>query len=111
MGQSYDLGPDVSRPIWVGCTISMKFWRSRWARFRAKGQGSVDMGLFAKAKEPFLRGFLKLENGVPSHATPELAEGQPAFSARSGAVPGGVSAVHDGLQQNDSCQAGRRRRS
>jgi hypothetical protein len=68
-----------------------------------KGQGSVDMGLFAKAKEPFLRGFLKLENGVPSHATPELAEGQPAFpQARSGAVPGGVSAVHDGLQQNDA---------
>src|SRR5271166_4278998 len=33
------------------------------------GQGSVDMGLFAKAKEPFLRGFLKLENGVPSHDT------------------------------------------
>src|SRR5271165_3509615 len=31
--------------------------------------GSVDMGLFAKAKEPFLRGFLKLENGVPSHDT------------------------------------------
>ena len=58
-----------------------------------KGQGSVDMGLFAKANEPFLRGFLKLENGVPSHATPELAEGQPAFpQARSGAVPGGVSA-------------------
>jgi len=33
------------------------------------GQGSVDMGLFAKAKEPFLRGFLKLENGVPTHNT------------------------------------------
>ena len=33
------------------------------------GQGSVDMGLFAKAKEPFLRRFLKLENGVPSHDT------------------------------------------
>src|SRR5664279_5010418 len=33
------------------------------------GQGSVDMGLFAKSKEPFLRGFLKLENGVPSHDT------------------------------------------
>ena len=33
------------------------------------GQGSVDMGLFAKAKEPFLRGFLKLENGAPSHDT------------------------------------------
>ena len=32
-------------------------------------QGSVDMGLFAKSKEPFLRGFLKLENGVPSHDT------------------------------------------
>jgi DDE_Tnp_1-associated len=33
------------------------------------GQGSADMGLFAKSKEPFLRGFLKLENGVPSHDT------------------------------------------
>src|SRR3974390_1093567 len=32
-------------------------------------QGSVDMGLFAKSKEPFLRSFLKLENGVPSHDT------------------------------------------
>src|SRR4051794_1989033 len=33
------------------------------------GQGAVDMGLFARAKEPFLRGFLKLSNGVPSHDT------------------------------------------
>src|ERR1700690_4443177 len=33
------------------------------------GQGSGDMGLFAKAKEPFLRGFLRLENGLPSHDT------------------------------------------
>lgn len=33
------------------------------------GQGAVDMALFAKAKEPFLRGFLKLEKGVPSHDT------------------------------------------
>ena len=27
------------------------------------------MALFAKAKEPFLRGFLRLQNGVPSHDT------------------------------------------
>lgn len=33
------------------------------------GQGAVDMALFAKAKEPFLRGLLRLENGVPSHDT------------------------------------------
>jgi hypothetical protein len=33
------------------------------------GQGAVDMALFAKAKEPYLRGFLKLENGVASHDT------------------------------------------
>jgi len=33
------------------------------------GQGAVDMALFAKAKEPFLRGFLKLEHGAPSHDT------------------------------------------
>jgi predicted transposase YbfD/YdcC len=32
-------------------------------------QGAVDMALFAKAKGPFLRSFLKLENGVPSHDT------------------------------------------
>ena len=33
------------------------------------GQGAVDMAVFAKAKESFLRGFLKLENGLPSHDT------------------------------------------
>ena len=33
------------------------------------GQGSVDMGLFAKSKEPLLRSFLKLAHGVPSHDT------------------------------------------
>ena len=33
------------------------------------GQCAVDMALFARAKEPFLRSFLKLENGLPSHDT------------------------------------------
>ena len=33
------------------------------------GQSAVDMALFAKAKEPFLRGFLRLDNGLPSHDT------------------------------------------
>ncbi len=33
------------------------------------GQGAVDMALFAKAKEPFLRDFLDLKNGPPSHDT------------------------------------------
>jgi hypothetical protein len=33
------------------------------------GQSAVDMALFARAKEPFLRGFLKLQNGLPSHDT------------------------------------------
>ena len=33
------------------------------------GQGAVDMARFAEAKEPFLRGFLKLEKGIPSHDT------------------------------------------
>ncbi len=33
------------------------------------GQGAVDMALFARAKEPFLRSFLKMENGPPSHDT------------------------------------------
>jgi predicted transposase YbfD/YdcC len=31
------------------------------------GQSAVEMALFAKAKEPFVRGFLKLANGLPSH--------------------------------------------
>jgi hypothetical protein len=33
------------------------------------GQGAVDMAEFAKAKEPYLRGFLQLKNGLPSHDT------------------------------------------
>jgi predicted transposase YbfD/YdcC len=33
------------------------------------GQGAVDMELFAKTKEPFLREFLDLKNGPPSHDT------------------------------------------
>jgi predicted transposase YbfD/YdcC len=33
------------------------------------GQGAVDMALFAEAKEPFLRSFLTLCNGLPSHDT------------------------------------------
>jgi predicted transposase YbfD/YdcC len=33
------------------------------------GQGAVDMALFAEAKEPFLRCFLTLANGLPSHDT------------------------------------------
>ncbi|MGB7169903.1 MAG: ISAs1 family transposase [Acidobacteriaceae bacterium] len=33
------------------------------------GQGAVDMAVFAEAKEPFLRGFLILANGLPSHDT------------------------------------------
>lgn len=33
------------------------------------GQGAVDMALFVRAKEPFLREFLDLKNGTPSHDT------------------------------------------
>ena len=33
------------------------------------GQGPTDMALFARAKEPFLRSFLALANGLPSHDT------------------------------------------
>ena len=33
------------------------------------GQGATHMAAFAAAKEPFLRGFLKLEHGIPSHDT------------------------------------------
>jgi len=33
------------------------------------GHGAVDMASFAEAKEPFLRNFLTLSNGLPSHDT------------------------------------------
>jgi predicted transposase YbfD/YdcC len=33
------------------------------------GQSAVDMALFAAAKEPYLRGMLKLAGGLPSHDT------------------------------------------
>jgi predicted transposase YbfD/YdcC len=33
------------------------------------GENATDMAEFAKAKEPFLRGFLRLTNGIPSHDT------------------------------------------
>jgi predicted transposase YbfD/YdcC len=33
------------------------------------GQNATDMAAFAKAKEPLLRGFLSLKNGLPSHDT------------------------------------------
>jgi hypothetical protein len=33
------------------------------------GQGAVEMALFAKAKEPFLRSSLTLASGLPSHDT------------------------------------------
>ena len=51
------------------------------------GQGAVDMGLYARAKEPFLRGFLKLSNGLPSHdrECPENGGIMPRWlTARSG---------------------------
>ena len=34
------------------------------------GQSAVAMARFAEAKETFLRGFLKLANGIPSTAFP-----------------------------------------
>ena len=33
------------------------------------GQNAMDMAVFGKAKEPLLRGFLRLKNGTPSHDT------------------------------------------
>ncbi|MHB1952088.1 MAG: ISAs1 family transposase, partial [Acidiferrobacteraceae bacterium] len=33
------------------------------------GRTATDMAEFARAKEPFLRGFLKLAHGLPSHDT------------------------------------------
>ena len=67
------------------------------------GQSAVDMALFARAKEPFLRGFLKLQNGLPSHDTfsrlfrlldPEQFRATfQRFTARFSAVIRGVVAI------------------
>ena len=61
------------------------------------------MALFARAKEPFLRGFLKLQNGLPSHDTfsrlfrlldPEQFRATfQRFTARFSAVIRGVVAI------------------
>ena len=45
------------------------------------GQNATDMAEFAKAKEPFLRAFLSLKNGLPSHDTD-------ANSQATGQAPG-----------------------
>ncbi len=69
------------------------------------GQGAVDMGLYARAKEPFLRGFLKLSNGLPSHD----AIGAKPRAGHGDAV---CSRTPEARQQNVGVcahQAGRRR--
>ncbi|MGQ0444124.1 MAG: ISAs1 family transposase [Beijerinckiaceae bacterium] len=43
------------------------------------GETACDMAMFAREKEAFLREFLKLENGPPSHDTPELPKGSRVF--------------------------------
>ena len=58
--------------------------------FLCGGESCVDMADFAEEKEPFLREFLSLSGGLPSHDTPELVEGQPAVPAPR---PRGVSRV------------------
>jgi hypothetical protein len=47
----------------------MNRWSLPYARCCAAARGAVEMALFAKAKEPFLPGFLKLENGLSRHET------------------------------------------
>ena len=44
------------------------------------GQGAAGMAIFGKAKEPYLRGLLKLANGLPSHDN--AARGIERISAR-----------------------------
>src|SRR6476660_2089445 len=44
------------------------------------GQGATHMASFAVAKEPFLRGFLKLENGLPCSACSTLNSSTPCSS-------------------------------
>jgi hypothetical protein len=44
--------------------------RKGWKiRETATGQGAMDLAEFAKAKEPFLRRFLRLANSAPGHNT------------------------------------------
>jgi predicted transposase YbfD/YdcC len=67
------------------------------------GENAVDMAEFGRAKEEFLRGFLKLKNGLPSHDTfsrvfrlldPEQFRACfQRFMARFGETCGGVIAI------------------
>jgi len=52
-----------------GFMISSRSWSLRCARSFAAAICLRDMELFAREKEAFLRQFLKLEKGLPSHDT------------------------------------------
>jgi len=53
----------------AGFMISSRSWSLRCARSFAAANMLRDMELFAREKEAFLRQFLKLEKGLPSHDT------------------------------------------
>ena len=67
------------------------------------GQGATEMARFARAKEGFLRGFLKLEHGLPSHDTfsrlfrlmdpVQFGEAFQRFMAQFGEALAGVVAI------------------
>ena len=55
------------------------------------GQGATHMAAFAVAKEPFLRSFLKLEHGLPSHDTFSRVCFAGSIPSSSGAIASSAS--------------------
>jgi hypothetical protein len=71
MEQFIECFEDLKNP-WTGNAARHDFHELLMIAFCAilcGGQGAVDMALFARSKLEFLRGFLDLNNGPPSHDT------------------------------------------
>jgi hypothetical protein len=71
----FSLAPARLGAILCGCAAVILTFRSEprgaiaLCSVICGGENAMDMAAFAKAKEPLLRGFLRLPNGVPSHDT------------------------------------------
>ena len=65
------------------------------------GQGPTVMAVFARAKDPFLRSFLALSNGLSSHEYVQSVVSQ----SGSGAIPRLFSAFYGPITEAETCTA------